>query len=236
MAGVDKVGHLIDIPVDPRDQLGQVPDGPGEVRWDGLVVTAGRVRADIPSSRFDAGSYVAVVGQDSHVKSALLRVLAGLNRPASGVAEVAGLEAQHAARSGEGRLVGYAGPIEVFHASLRDNIDLGRKDVTRDRVRQALQAVGLWDDVLRLPDGVASVLQTGGFPLNKTQSAKLMIARAIAARPSVLVMDGLLDDLARSDRELLWNNIASKDRPWTIILATNRSEVAQMCDQQFEIA
>jgi putative ABC transport system ATP-binding protein len=235
MAGIDKVGHLLDIPIDDRREAVSLSDGPGSVRWDNLSLVAGSQNIEIPAANLEPGSSVAIVGDCPHGKSALLKVLAGLAKPATGLAEVAGADAMHAGPSGEGQIVGYAGEIEIFHSSLRQNIALGRNTVGRDRIRKVLQEIGLWNGVLRLSDGVESKLQTGGYPLTKTQASLLMIARAIASEPSVVLIDGLLDPLGDARRKKAWEAISGEDKPWTLIVSTNREDVAALCREQITV-
>ncbi|QDT09527.1 ATP-binding cassette domain-containing protein [Stieleria marina] len=229
MAGIDKVGHLLDVPIDDRRESVLQPDGAGAVRWDTLTLVAGAQTIEIPETEIQPGSRVAVVGECPHGKSALMRVLAGLVKPQRGLAEIAGADALQAGPSGEGQIVGFAGDVEIFNGTLRQNVALGRNDVGRDRIRKVLQDIGLWDGVLRLSDGVESILQTGGYPLTKTQASLLMIARAIASEPSVVLIDGLLDPLGDAPRRRVWEAISGDDKPWTLIVSTNRQDVADLC-------
>jgi putative ABC transport system ATP-binding protein len=235
MAGVEKVGHLLDIPVDPRRQQEVGSDRQGEIWWDDLSIhdPAGAVR--VPALRIKAGSRVAVVGEDSHAKSLLLRVLAGLSKASSGMAEVAGVDARFAGIASAGRIVGYAGPVEVFNGTLVENVSLGRTGVGRNRVRDVLQQLGLWSNVLRLPEGGGTMLQTGGYPLNRSEVAVLMIARAIAAHPSVVLIDGLLDDLPEEWFDQVWETLANPAEPWTVLVATKSHRVISRCNDQIAV-
>ncbi len=235
MAGVEKVGHLLDIPVDPRRQQEVGSDRQGEIWWDDLSIhdPAGAVR--VPALRIKAGSRVAVVGEDSHAKSLLLRVLAGLSKASKGMAEVAGVDARFAGIASAGRIVGYAGPVEVFNGTLVENVSLGRTGVGRNRVRDVLQQLGLWSNVLRLPEGGGTMLQTGGYPLNRSEVAVLMIARAIAAHPSVVLIDGLLDDLPEEWFDQVWETLANPAEPWTVLVATKSHRVISRCNDQIAV-
>jgi len=235
MAGVDKVGHLLDIPVDPRYELSRTPDAPIEVRWDDLVFKDATTTVQIPAAEIKAGSRVAILGNDLPRQSWLARTLAGLVQPDKGIVEIAGFEAKQAALAGEGRWVGYAGRFEVFHSTLQQNVDLGRTGIGHNRVRDVLQSVGLWNTVIRLPDGVQSVLQTDGYPLSRSHVAQLVIARAMAGNPRLLVIDGLLDDLSGDAREMVWSAISSDDAPWTLVVVTNLPEIADICDRKLYV-
>ncbi|WP_413431177.1 ATP-binding cassette domain-containing protein [Crateriforma spongiae] len=232
MAGVDKVGHLLDIPIDSHRELGDLAGGPASIRWGGVKF------AESPATKVEpvtvqAGRAVAICGDDVDGRSLLMRSLAGLSRPAGGgQVEINDIDAALAAREGGGQVVGYAGDAEIFHGSIRQNIDLGRSSVSRNRVREVLQDLGLWSDVMRLPNGLATPLLTGGEPLLPSQRAKLMLARAMAGRPRVLLVDSVLDCLAGEDRKQVWSAIASPDRPWTLVVSTSHAEIAQWCDER----
>ena len=237
MAGIDKVGHLLDIPVDPRFELGDIPAGPATVRWDELTLhhPATSAHCHVPAAKLPPGAIAAIFGSDRSGRSLLLRCLAGISNTEHGMTEVGGLDAYRASLAGHGRFVGYAGPIEVFHAALHENVDLGRSDVGQSRVREVLVQVGLWDDVLRLPDGLKSQLQTNGAPLTVSQRSQLIIAQAMAGRPRLLLLDGVLDILPTAILDQLWPALTAADAPWTLIVATNHRSIAARCPIRIDL-
>ncbi len=235
MAGVEKVGQLIDIPADPSQALGRLPEGPAEVKWRDLVFNRVTCSSRISSATITAGARVAVVGDDVDGRSDLAKTLAGLRRPTAGVAQVGDFDSTQAAVEDSGRLVGYAGEKTVFLGTLRENIDLGRSGIGASRVREVLSQVGLTEAALRLEDGLQTVLQTGGYPLTSSQVVQLVIARAIAFQPRLLIIDGLLDELAVDVREKIWKTLAADDAAWTLVVITNHEAIANLCDSQLNI-
>jgi putative ABC transport system ATP-binding protein len=232
MAGVDKVGHLIDIPADPRHELGPLPEGPVAVRWSDLVFQRAASSSRIPAASIAAGARVAIVGDDVDGRSDLVRTLAGLCEPNQGVAQVGDFDATRAEIGGSGRLVGIAADKEIFTGTLRQNVDLGRPGIGQSRVREVLGQVGLSEATLHLADALQTILQSNGHPLSATQIVQLVIARAIASRPKLVIIDGLLDELASADRQRVWSTLAADDAPWTLVVATNREDVANWCQSQ----
>lgn len=232
MAGIDKIGHLLDIQVDPQGKRTAMSPGPAVVRWDALRLENGAMCFTVPAANIVPGSRVAILDYGTSGKSSLLSALAGLMDPLDGLIEIDGHEAASLCTSTEELAIGFAGPIEVFRGTVRQNVDLGRMAIGRSRVREVLQQVGLWDSVARLDRGVDSFLQSGGYPLTKSQASQLMLARAIAHRPKLLIIDGLLDDMSLGQREHLWQTIGKEHAPWTLIIATNREDVASLCDSR----
>jgi putative ABC transport system ATP-binding protein len=155
--------------------------------------------------------------------------------PTNGLAQIGGFDSEQAATGGGGRLVAYAGGAQTFHGTLRENVDLGRQGIGQSRVREVLQQVGLAPTVLKLPDALSTHLQTDGYPFSSIQVCQLVLARAMAGKPKVLVIDGLLDPLDDDVRSSLWESLAAADAPWTLIVATNRREIAQECDSQIAV-
>jgi putative ABC transport system ATP-binding protein len=107
--------------------------------------------------------------------------------------------------------------------------------VNQADVRDALAKVGLWNDVLSMPNGVETVLQTGGYPLSQSQAARLMIARAIAGKPRLLLVDGCLDMVSKDLQQSIWNEIKDRRQPWTLIIATHEQSIVDECDGKLEI-
>lgn len=235
MAGIDKVGHLLDIPVDPRRGRLSVDDAACSLEWGDLGLQSGTNKRSIPAGKMPAGSSLAVVGNDLVGKSLFIESLSGLVTPTSGIVTVAEMDATQAAVAGKGRLVAIANRIEVFHATIAENVELGRSGVGEDRIREVLKAVGLWNIVHLLPNGVTTELKTGGYPLSKDQVARLMLARAIAARPRMIVIDGLLDELPPSERLEAWEAMRELCSPCTFVVSTNDTGLAAACDRQFEV-
>ena len=235
MAGIDKVGHLLDIPVDLRSEKISIPDQPAEVTWSDLVYEGPTIKSRVPAAMIESGSSAAIVGDDVDGASLFARTLSGLCEPSSGLAQIAGLESMQASVSDYGRLVGYVGSQEIFHGTLRENIDLARMGVGQNRVREVLEQVGLADTALHLPNGLETELQTDGFPLSPSQVTQLIFARAIATNPKLLIIDRLMDGLPEGLRSHIWSSLAAPDAPWTLVVVTNREDIAEKCDIQIAI-
>ncbi|WP_461507095.1 peptidase domain-containing ABC transporter [Rhodopirellula baltica] len=231
MAGIDKVGHLVDIPADQKIELGPTEEGPAKVNWSNLAFCGTAWSSRIPAETIQPGERVAITGDDISGRSCLARSIAGLMDVPEGLIQICGIEAAQAAASGSGKLISYAGTRDVFHGTVRENIDLGRRGIGQHRVREVTGQVGLTATIEQLENGLQTSLQTGGYPLSQEQVLRLLIARALAVRPKLLVIDGLLDELDATVRESLWQHIAPENPDWTLLVFTNRMDIAQRCDQ-----
>ncbi|MCC6507973.1 MAG: ABC transporter ATP-binding protein [Pirellulaceae bacterium] len=229
-AAVDKVGHMLDLPYD-TPALDMNADGiPIRVRWQNLPIQfAHQDPAAIMT--IEPGSRVAITGPSGSGKSRLLEILSGLYEPTHGFAEIAGFDSKEASRVADGHLISLARQPEIFCGSLLENVRLGRGWLSVADIRQALERVGLWEEVLRLPAGIDSLLQTGGFPLTYSQTVRLTLARALASVPSVLLIDGILDLLDPDQRYELWDHLRQSQDLTTIIITTHDPRIAGGCNQ-----
>lgn len=235
LAGIDKVGYLLDIKVDPKLSPVQLPDGPADLNWDSLDIMAGGNLCHVPNQKIEAGSTVALWGDDFETASNVARAIAGLIRPEHGLCEIGGFEAFHVSTVGDGGNVGYSGEPEIIHATIAENVSLGRNGIGESKLNQTLRELGLWKRIANLPQQTSTMLQTGGYPLSRRESTILTLARATVAQPKVLVIDGALDDLDIQTLKQVWSYLTDRNRGWTLIVATSRDDIRKWCNQVIEI-
>ncbi|MBX9624294.1 MAG: ATP-binding cassette domain-containing protein [Gemmataceae bacterium] len=235
LAAVDKLGHLLDLPLEreggePRPRR----DGPaGVVVHDVTFAYDGGGRSALAgvSLRLAPGERVALTGPNGAGKSTLVDVLFGLRRPAGGWVEFDGADLRAVALATVRDQIAVVKGIEVFDGTVLENVRMGRAEVSMDDARDALRRVGLLEAIRDLPDGLATRLWTGGAPLSLGQANRLMIARGIAGRPRLLVLDEALDHMDTDIRETVLPALFGKDAPWTLLVVTHSDEAARLCDR-----
>ncbi|MEM1061169.1 MAG: ABC transporter ATP-binding protein [Planctomycetota bacterium] len=238
LAGVDKLGVLLDL---PRDQCAGV-ESPGEVGEPIAIAARDLVYGapDHPLPRHTdfeiaAGERVALVGPSGSGKSMLCEVLAGQRARLGGqltIDDFAPEELRPAARASR---IAYVRGNEVFAATVAENIACGRPDVTNAVVRDVLTKVGLLDAVLAA-GGLETALTAEGHPLTDAQCRRLSLARAIAGRPGLIIVDGLLDGFADDEIEMLVDVLTDREAPWTLIVVTGRAAIRDACDRVIDVS
>lgn len=160
------------------------------------------------------GEFIAIVGHSGCGKSTLLRLISGLEQPTAGVLEVdeksrKGIDKQIRFLFQEARLLPWKKII--------DNVIIGTPDRNEATAAMALERVGLIDKKLQWP----KVLSGG-------QKQRVSLARALAGKPNVLLLDeplGALDALTRLEMqdliEKLW-----LEQGFTAVLVTHDVEEA----------
>lgn len=235
-AASGKLGHLIDLPLER--QTGAAPEFTGS----GVELELREVRcsteqdrdADDLSLKVTPGERVALTGPAGGDASLLLDVLYGLRQPASGHVTVDGLDLRQLRLDRTRDQFALVHGTEIVEGTLLDNLAFGREDVTATEVRDALRDVGLWDEVLALPDGLETRLVTGGQPLTPSQASQLMLARAVLGGPRLLLLDGALDKLTPSLRRRVIAHLFDECHEWTMLVATNQPDVIDACDRTLD--
>ena len=238
VAAVDKLGVLFDLPVERHDGV-MLLDSPGR----GLPVSlkdvrVGGARGRLPeglSLEIGPGERVAFVGAANSGKSALCRMLYGAVDPAAGRVAISGVDPMDIRPDVLRASVALVAEPEVFEGTLADNVHLRRKNVGTKECRDALEAVGLLDDCLDLEQGLDTPLTAAASPLSGGQQRLLMIARAIATRPKLLVVDGTLDGLPDEQLEGALATILDPDRDWTVVIATGRRDLADRLQRVIQL-
>jgi putative ABC transport system ATP-binding protein len=226
MAAVGKVGDVLDLAevrMGGRDLLRT--EGPLELEIRNLAVAAaGKTVITDFNATLTAGNSVAVVGPPGSGKSLLLETLATLRQPKSGSIRVNQVDLRQLDHAQYCELIGYCRGVEIFAGTVAENIHLHRPGVDAVDVQEALEFVGLSEEIGKLEAGVDCELAPGGRPLSATQAARLMIARAIVTRPPLLIIDALLDALPKSSGDELISRLHTRIMPWSLIVATSRSD------------
>lgn len=237
MSATDKVGHLLDILVDPPNVAGNSQKSPVAIRVEDLQIRDRASHHTIRVGSFiaNAGERIAIAGSIGAANTLILPAIAGLVRPVEGFIEIGGLEARDAIQYSDSSLMGYAGPAEFFTGTITENIRLGRSGITDTEFRDALELVELWDEILRLPAGLNTRMQTGGFPFCEDQLPRIALARAIVKSPRVLLVDWVLDSLPSDLRYRIWDRLCSKKQSWTLLVTTHDLKIIQQADKEFRL-
>jgi putative ABC transport system ATP-binding protein len=178
------------------------------------------------------GERLGIVGPRG--KTQLLEYLALLRVPPAGLLTFDGLDARSIDRQATRRQIAYIGRPEVFEGSVAENVRVGRSDLSAADVRQALETVALADRIARLPDSMQTELTPDGRPLSSNEISRLAIARALAGRPRLLLLDGMLDGLDIEACPELIDTLFDPTAPWTLVVVSARQDIRARCTRIVE--
>lgn len=180
------------------------------------------------------GEAVTFIGRTGAGKSTIFRLLLGLYLPQNGTAEIHGMNAAEIPDSAKRKLFGYV--EQSFHpvtGTILDQITLFDPDISREDAIKAAKLVYLDDALEHLPKGFDTPFEQASF--SEGQLQLLSIARAIAAKPKILLLDEITANLdsATETCVLLALNKASKGR--TVISISHRLNEAVKETRTIEI-
>ncbi len=239
MASVDKLGTLFDLPLERPDGLLSLPGNGGiELRLRDICYEyqEGQNVLEKVNLTVESGTSVGICGPPGCGKTTLAELLFGLRRSTSGSFELDGVDGEALRPDVLRSYVSMVGPIEVFDGTIAENVHLDRMEVDSTVVHKSLRQTGLLDDVFLLPDGLETQLTATGSPLSGTQLCRLAIARAIAGRPRLLILDTLLDALPDDQALSLLSALTEKEAPWTMVLLSGRRQLLEHCSHVFNLA
>jgi len=237
VAAVDKLGYLVDLPIERRGgQSASAPMAGAAVASRGLVCSRPGARGAMAPLDLDVrpGERIALLGSRGSEAGVVLEAMLGLRQQQSGDLAVNGLDVRSWDLTALRERSMLLRPGEIMTGSVADNLALGDPSVDDRRMLKALQDVGLLPLVRSLPLGLRTPLVTGGFPLSESESDRLIAARAIVQRPSLLLIDGLLDG-HEGTRDALASTLLSPERPWTAVLATTDPRVAARAQRTVDV-
>jgi ATP-binding cassette, subfamily C, bacterial CydC len=183
------------------------------------VSVAGRLRGI--SLEIRPGKRIAVIGPSGAGKSTLLGVIAGTIAPDSGTVSGTGAPYEVA--------TGLLADAHLFHASVRDNLLLGKPSATDAELATAAGVAGIGDFFSRYP---AEMVGEDGAELSGGQRQRLALARAVLAAPPVLLLDEPTEGLDPAQADSVLEAVLAHAGESAVVLVTHR--LAHLDPQTFD--
>lgn len=194
-----------------------------------------RILKDI-SLAIELGRITVLTGPSGAGKSTLADILTGLNTPDKGQVLIDGVPLQEVDLDSWRQLIGYV-PQEpvLFYDSIYANIALGDPDLTEDDVYHALDLAGATDFIASQPAGIMTLVGQHGAKLSGGQRQRIAIARALIARPKLLILDEVTSALDSDAEIALCGKIRELSRETTIFAITHRPALVDIADRVIKI-
>ena len=142
------------------------------------------------SMKIRPGEYVAIVGGSGCGKSTLLRLLMGFESAQMGAVYYDGKDISTLdLRSLRKRMGVVMQNGKLFQGDIFSNITISAPWLTMDEAWEAAEIADIADDIRAMPMGMHTVIAEGGGGISGGQKQRLMIARAVAAKPKILMFD-----------------------------------------------
>jgi ABC-type bacteriocin/lantibiotic exporter with double-glycine peptidase domain len=237
LTAVEKIGKVTDLPLEREEGIDfkEIATGYGvNVKVQGLnFAFPGEKFKSLNDVNFriKAGEKVCVAGHAGSGKTVLLNVISGLYENYDGSIAFNDIPLVNigitSLRSNIGDCLSQK---NLFKASVLDNVTMGSDHITLENVLWALDRLDLSDFVRSLPEGLETIVnpETPQLPFSITR--KLVLARSIAKRPQLLIMDDFFSVWEKDDKRILCEFLTCNDLD-TVISVSNDKMFANMCSK-----
>lgn len=213
----------------------------------GSIITKleGNVEADHLSFRYDkeeknviddisfqikSGEYVGIVGSSGCGKSTLFKLLLGFEQPTSGniyyddkgldMLDKTELRRQMGVVLQDGRMTS---------GTIYENVAIASPGISQERVKELLIEAGMEYDLDRMPMGILTEVSEFGGSISGGQQQRILIARALANDPCILLFDEATSALDNGAQNILCNTLAKRNI--TRIVIAHRLNTVEKCDR-----
>jgi ATP-binding cassette subfamily B protein len=234
-AGQERIDFVLGAVQEPLPPLEPAPPPPGAAAMEGRGMIhrfdTGRGLGPL-DLHLPAGARLAVVGGIGSGKTILLQVLAGLRELQGGSLTLDGAALDQAHLRAHWAGIGWV-PQEafLFSLSLRENLAMGRPSASDEELWEVARVVCLDDLIHRLPMGLDTVVGERGVALSGGERQRTALGRALLRKPRLLLLDDSLSAVDSETESRILDNLRGFLDGVTLVLATHRVFVAELCDQ-----
>ncbi|MCI8788004.1 MAG: ABC transporter ATP-binding protein [Lachnospiraceae bacterium] len=194
---------------------------------------------DIP-----VGCSIAIIGASGAGKTTFVDLLLGLLKPQSGHVFfddydiVEQRDSQGPCRASMGELVSYI-PQTVYlnGETVQNNVAFfeDEGEIDKAKVEECLRCAQIWEDVMRMPDGVDTLIGENGTAISGGQRQRIALARALYKDFELLVMDEATAALDMETEMAVIDSIRQIKEDKTLIMVTHHMSLANECDVIYRI-
>lgn len=185
---------------------------------------------DNMSLKIHPGQYVAIVGKTGCGKSTLMRLLLGFEKPQKGAVYYDGRDIERIDLKSLRRRIGVVMQNgKLFSGDIYSNIVISAPWLTQSDAWDAAEKAGIAEDIRRMPMGMNTIISEGSGGISGGQRQRLMIARAIAPKPKILMLDEATSALDNLTQKRVSESLDSLK--CTRIVIAHRLSTIKQCDR-----
>ena len=187
---------------------------------------------DSVSFKIKSGERIAILGHVGSGKTTIGRLIAGLYQADSGMILVDGIDIRQIAPSDLRESIGFsAQDTWLMSNSIEENISLGAINADPQTVLWAGELSGVSEFANRHPDGYKLILKERGESLSGGQRQAIALARALARKPSILLLDEPTSSMDARSEQTFVKKFKAEQLDTTLLVITHRTSLLSMVDR-----
>ncbi len=238
LTAVDKISQVTDLPLEKSGGL----DIPKPLLEKGFHVQIKDLKYKFPDKPnyvlngidldFKPGERICISGRGSSGKRVLTNTIAGFNNHYEGIVTVNGFSLRDLdlmnLRDKIGKNVSQE---DIFEGSILENIILSKPNADPSDAIWAINTIGISDEINSMPDGLDTQMVSSGKGLSNGMINKIILARCLAKRPNLLILNDFFNDFLKSERTELIQMLTQPEHSWTLLVVSNDPVVMATCDR-----
>jgi ATP-binding cassette, subfamily B, bacterial len=239
-ASINRVTELLDIAPQiheqpaPADGARCLPSGPLEIDFSQVTFSyekEGQKVLDHLDFRIPKGKVLGLLGRTGSGKTTLARVLFRLFDPDTGAIRLGGVDLRDLTTGELRQRVGLVSQnIQLFHATLRDNLTFFDTTIPDERVCTVLEQLGLGKWLNSLPSGLDTELESGGGSLSAGEAQLLAFTRIFLKTPGLVILDEATSRLDPASEALIERAVDRLVQDSTAIIIAHRLGTVERAD------
>lgn len=205
----------------------------GNIKFDKVTFGYGEETVlDEISFEIKQGQTIGIMGPTGSGKTTLINLIARFYDVKSGRVMIDGIDVRnfdlHKLRSSIGMATQ---EVFLFSDSVDGNIAYGNTDLTEDKVREYAKAADADEFIKKMPEGYDTIVGERGVGLSGGQKQRIALARAIAVRPPILILDDTTSAVDNETEKYIQKNLQALDFPCTKIIIAQRISAIKKADK-----
>ncbi|MEL7005359.1 MAG: ABC transporter ATP-binding protein, partial [Bacteroidota bacterium] len=238
LTAVDKISHVTDLPLEKSGGL----DIPKALKKGGYEIVLKNLNYKFDYNQryslkdvnltIKSGERICISGPGGSGKTVLTNTISGIHNHYEGIITINGFSLKDLdltnLRDNIGKNVSQE---DIFEGSIIENILLAKPHAKTEDAIWAIESVGIQDEINSMPDGLDTVMVSGGKGLTSSLVNKIILARCLAKRPNLLILNDFFSDFTGVERVDLINMLTKPEHSWTLIVVSKDPLIMQACDR-----
>jgi ABC-type multidrug transport system fused ATPase/permease subunit len=235
-AGLDRIREILNMQTEDEADAGKPALGPieGDIKFDDVWFEYNEGVPVLKNVTFHAapGTTTALVGSSGSGKSTLISLVMAFNRPLKGRIIVDGQDLMDIPlRDYREQLASVLQENFLFDGTIAENIGYARPGSSLEEIKYAARTAHCEEFILKFPEGYDTIVGERGIKLSGGQRQRVSIARAILAKPKVLILDEATSSLDSESEEMIQDGLKQLRTGRTTFVIAHRLSTIRSADQ-----